>query len=575
MSNTLRTSRSSDRVFCVVALVVLAAGVSTNALAQGAAVQQVQTLQGTVQDARGVPLLGAFIAVIALGSDQPSAVVVTDARGDFQVRNLRAGMYSLLVGSLGFTGTLLQGINVPTAAPISLQLEPSNGRTLSAFDVPLDLSWALRSSKRDVLRQSDATLVSDAGDVVSDRADLWTPSVAAAGDVAPVVGEFRLWSVTTAGDHQSVGVTSLALGSKNSWNLTAHVGDRGSIWASSGFNWSFGSAHSVRVGFGYVGGSFDLLEQVGVDAEVHDNWIGRFEMRDTWQVSRPLSVSYGVRYEHHNYLAENALLSPSIEIAFTPLADTRLFTGVAYTSEGLDLAREDAGFEILSLLGQTNLRLADTSEVNPQRTLRYHLGLEQRIGQAHVSVKAYYYDMADELLGVYVSDQSGSKSYLLLNVGDANARGFELGVAGELMDAVSGQITYAFRDRDTEYELPSPDLVAVMGADFGGWSVQQTHELQASVSAELAPSHTRVVASYNWRRGMPVVRDGEVTDEYGRLDVQVRQLLPFRGLQTEWSAMLQVRNLLGPNEYNGLFNVSLAELMGLTRGIAGGLAVRF
>ena len=38
--------------------------------------------------------------------------------------------------------------------------------------------------------------------------------------------------------------------------------------------------------------------------------------------------------------------------------------------------------------------------------------------------------------------------------------------------------------------------------------------------------------------------------------------------------MVQVRNLLGP-EYQGLYNVSLAELLGLTRGIAGGLAVRF
>jgi len=37
---------------------------------------------------------------------------------------------------------------------------------------------------------------------------------------------------------------------------------------------------------------------------------------------------------------------------------------------------------------------------------------------------------------------------------------------------------------------------------------------------------------------------------------------------------VQVRNLLGP-AYDRLYNVSLAELVGLTRGIAGGLAVRF
>ena len=142
------------------------------------------------------------------------------------------------------------------------------------------------------------------------------------------------------------------------------------------------------------------------------------------------------------------------------------------------------------------------------------------------------------------------------------------------MDRVSGELSYSFRDRDAEYPLAA--VASASGADLSDWESQgtRTHEVQASVDAQVSPLRTRLMAVYNWKRGMPVLRDGEVHDQFGRIDVGLHQPLPFRALDTEWSAMVQIRNLLGP-EYEGLYNVSLAELLGLTRGIAGGLAVRF
>ena len=160
----------SKRIGAVATLLLFVATLAPSVQAQSQSAAAVPatnsadtTLSGVVQDSRGLPLLGAFVAVIALGADEPTAIVVTDGRGRFNVTGVPTGVYSLLVGSLGFTGTVLQGVSVPATVPVTLQLEPEEQRELSAFDAPLDLGFAVRSSNRDVLRREDATIVTDDG----------------------------------------------------------------------------------------------------------------------------------------------------------------------------------------------------------------------------------------------------------------------------------------------------------------------------------------------------------------------------------------------------------------------------
>lgn len=571
MNQSHRTASRRGRAVAFALAAVLVAGVPDNAFAQAASTDSIQELAGVVQDSRGLPLLGAFVAVIPLGSDQPDGIAVTDVRGEFAFRNLREGMYTLLVGSLGFAGTVVQGINVPGAGLVSLQLEAQGERELAVIDAPLDVGWALRSGRRDILRSETTTLVSDTGDVDSQGA-FWAPAGSADVFTPHLKGEFRLWSLASFSDHRTVGVTSIALDGAEGWNLTAHVGDRGAVWASSDLTRDLGSGHRLHVGFGYVGGNFDFLQRG--DAEATDSWIGRLEVSDSWQVHRSLEVTVGGVYEHHTYLAASSLVSPRFEVAVTPFAGTRLFSGVSYDTEGLELANEESGFEVVSLLGQANLFLADSSDVRPERSMRYRFGVEQTIGDASLKMTAYYDDVTDELLGVYVAAPGGANNYLLFNVGDAGARGFELALAGQLLDTVSGEVTYVYRNREEQYGLPTTGLDGEIGEEIGDWGGSDTHELRAAVTAEVEPLHTNLYAVYNWKAGLPVIRDGELRDAFGRFDLRVRQPLPFRALDTEWSAMVQIRNVLGP-QYDGLYNVSLAELLGLSRGIAGGLAVKF
>lgn len=572
-----RTRPQPVRAIALTLAVLLTVAISANATAQTPVASTTQNLVGVVQDSRGLPLLGAFVAVIALGCDQPAAIVVTDTSGGFEVKDLPSGVYALLVGSLGFSGTMLQGINLPGSAPLTLQLEADPSRSLSAFSAPLDMSWALRSKKRDVLRETHGTIVVDNGtDAVRPAPALSVTDRVVRGTDA-VTGELRLWSVTSTSSAETVGVTSLSLGSPESWNLRAHVGGSGDLWAAGDFTRQVGGGHELQVGFGYVGGTFDLLGPAHRQNTPGDAWIGRLDVRDTWRISRPLSVSVGARYEHQSYLATSALVSPTVEVTYQPGETTRISTGATQSSTGFSLA-DDQGFEVLTLLRQAELRIGNTSRVQPERARRYHLEVEQRIGPAAVSARAYFDNVTDELLGVFVSGPDGVSNYLLFNIGDSTAKGFELAVAGELLDtllgSVSGEVSYARHSRNKSYSFATPGQLVHRLVEIDSNMIRQTHEVQASVAAELAPSRTHLQASYNWRSGMPIVQEGEVRYDYGRLDLRLRQPLPFRSGRTQWSAMVQVRNLLGP-AYDRLYNVSLAELVGLTRGIAGGLAVRF
>lgn len=572
MNQSQRTASRRGRAVALAVLATIACAVPADAFAQAVqAAVNTRNLTGVVEDVRGLPLLGAFVAVIPLGSDQPEGIAVTDVRGHFAFENLREGVYTLLVGSLGFAGTVVQGINVPGALPVSLQLEPQGERDLAMVNAPLDLGWALRSGKRDALRSTEATLIAEGGDVDSTPQGYWAPASSAEPLTTSMTGEFRLWSFSNTGDERSVGVTSIALGGGESWNLSAHVGDRGAIWAASDVTRDLGSGHTLRVGFGYVGGDFDFLKPN--DTEETDSWIGRLQVADSWRVSRALEVTVGAAYEHHTYLASSALISPRFEVAISPFRKTRLFTGVSYDAEGLDLADSGSGFELVSLLGQSNLLVADTQHVRPEKSVRYEVGVEQQIGDAEVRMAAYYDDVTDELLGVYVADPAGINNYLLFNVGDTRARGFELALAARLMESVSGEVSYAYRNREKPYGA-LPVAGGELPEGIGDWQQDETHELQASVAARVEPLRTNVLAVYHWKAGMPVIRDGRLRDAFGRFDLRLRQPLPFHALDSEWSAMVQIRNVLGP-EYDGLYNVSLAELLGLNRGIAGGLAVKF
>ena len=528
-----------------------------------------RSVRGAVRDANGFPLIGAFVAVIAQGAVQAAAVTVTDASGRFVINDLSPGIYDVVAASLGFAAALVQEVIVPRVEPVSFQLEPEIDRDLASIDLHVDLGWAHRARVRDVLRQTETEIAdgSDGTIVASDTLE-----------IEPVPGGWgldrvELLTLAAFSNAKSSNSTSLALdglGNSTLWSVEAHLNTGGAIWANTEVASELGRSHKLQVGLGYFGQSAEL-EGITGEEEFRLPWIGTVYAEDQWGLAAPVNVTAGVRFDHHNFLPGLGLLSPRMEVTYSPFSSTQFVTGIAYEAEALGIDPMDLASDFHPLLGQRNFSMRPANGLTAERAMRYHLGVQQKLGPtAVVHVKAYFDDVSNELLGLYLANPAGGQDYLVFNLGDSAVRGLELGFSGKFFEHLTGEVIYAFGSRGGE---PFPlELAGVNGTEGEPLGFDLRHEVQATVGAELGS--TSLLAVYHFRGGLPVVRDGKVGEQYGRLDVRFSQPLPFRALDTQWSALVQVRNVIG-TEYDGVFNLPLSEITSLSRVLAGGLAVRF
>lgn len=539
------------------------------------------SLTGKVLTLNGVPLIGAFVALVAKGSEQPAAITVTDGNGRFAVADLPAGPYSLVAQNLGFVSAVVQGLQLPRSEPVAVQLRPRPAVPLFDADAELDLGWAFRSGVRDVLRQESGTSMPGGGNPVGGEVDdAGATRVARGGGVTgDLFGELQVWNLATAMDSRgTVGGTSFALASSDrdradGWAVQAHLDDAGAVVARSDLRERLGRAHTVRMGLSYAGSHLRLAGDG--TGEQHGGWIGTAYAEDSWRIAEPFTLTYGAEYEHYDFLDETLLLSPRVALAFVPNDETRITGGFAYAAHAPGL--RDMSFEF-DPLDARYVDLVSSDDLEPERVKHFEFGVERRVGDTSFRVRAYYDEVNDELLGLYLQSPEGHNDYLVFNMEDADVQGVELGMTRDFGEWLVGKLEYDYGVRDGA-AVPVERLVrrsaaAGAGTESEDSTVDITHQVRAALKAILGDLDTQLLAVYHWQRGVPVLKDEEMGRQYGRLDVRVRQPLPIRALNTKWAALVQVRNLLG-HEYRGILDLALNDLPFLSRLVSGGVAVRF
>jgi outer membrane receptor protein involved in Fe transport len=327
----------------------------------------------------------------------------------------------------------------------------------------------------------------------------------------------------------------------------------------------------LRVGLGFAG-----KDLVGPDVEnaPQSMWVGSLSVEDFWRLDEALQVGYGMRFEHYNYLEETGLVSPRVQVAFAPIESVILTTGVAYDAEAPGLA--ELRFQV-DPLAVRYMDVIGVQGIDAERTLRYELGVQTSMAGTEWRARAYHDEITDELIGVYLANDTGSSDYMVANLGDSVMKGVEVDVRHTFMDNFAARASYAYGRREGA-PLPT-DIATERGLIPGGYdddvaTVDDVHELAAGLETVVGSYDTRLNATYRWQLGIPVVRDGSLESTYERLDLRVRQPLPFRTFSSDWSALLQVQNVFG-RSYDGVFDFRLGDAPVLTRLFSGGLAVRF
>jgi len=529
-------------------------------------------LTGMVSDSVGLPLIGALIAVAVHGSEEPAAWAWTDSSGQFAVPALAPGVYTLMARRFGYISAYAPQVTVPRAEPVRMQLR-SERQVVSLLspEAPLDLGWAFRPRVRDVLRATEPD-VADAshGDWLAtfNEGSIWDN----------VGGELSLWTAASGDSpvNDSRSATQFVMGSvdgqRQNWFLQGQVAAGGVVRARSDMSRFMSESHAMRLGIGFAGKDLTIPD---VDQTLRSMWVGSVSAEDYWRLTDTVQVGYGLRFEHYNYLEETGLTSPRVQVAFAPIESMTFTTGISYDAEAPGLA--ELRFEVDPLaVRYMDILLVDS--IDPERTLRYEVGVRSDLANTVLSARAFYAEVTNELVGGWFANPSGSSDHVVANVGDSVTQGFEVDVRRPIMPSVAVAGTYAYGRRDGG---PMPaHLAADRGLLTGGSyeaddvAVDIVHELAAELETVFGAYDTRLFATYRWSTGIPVIRDGSLESHYERLDVRVRQPLPFRALSSDWSALLQVQNVLG-RSYDGVFDFRLGDAPVLSRLFSGGLAVRF
>jgi hypothetical protein len=542
-------------------------------------------LKGTVYDGSGLPLIGALVAVVL--PDGARSITVSDTRGRFVLPDLPPGIYTLMAQSLGFVNAVLPGVVVPRQEPLSLQLRAETELTsLLSAAAPLDLGWAFRPRVRDVLRQSEPTAVPTAGNEPPSGAPTAAPQaesmgvpVADHGGFANLAGEVSLLTLAPfiGASLDSASTTAFSLGGGHSdgsqrWVLRGQLADHGFMRASSQVDRVVSESHALRFGAGYAAQDVTMA---GLNQGLETMWVGSLAAEDHWRLGETLLLSSGMRFEHYNYLDTPGVVSPRIEVVYAPIESLVLRSGVYYDAEAPGLA--ELSFEV-DPMAVRYMDILTTDGIVPERTLRYEFAVEKSMPNTELRARAYYSEVSNELMSVHLARPSGRSDYTVFNLGDSVNRGFAINVRRTFMDRLAGHVSYAY-DLRTGAGLPA-EITAGHGVAIespaGGSAtpINSIHELSAGVETVFGTYQTRLFATYRWKQGIPVVRQGALGSVYERLDLKVRQPLPFRAFSSEWSALVQVQNLLG-QDYDGIFDLNLDDLPVLSRLVSGGLAVRF
>jgi hypothetical protein len=564
------------------------------------------SIQGTVQDEHGAPVVGATVS--ALGAS--TSFAVSDRSGRFEMRTLPPGPYLLRAHLTGFVASRGQVIDVrpssrasssialrhasaantaaphpvlaagvgPTAdAPESAPVADPGGDTTAGVignDDHGELAWRLRHARRTVLK--DATVPQEmvarangpeegpfGGDSVFGR--VTNSSARLASNffaTTPFSGQVNLLTSGSFDTPQQLFSDNVAhntaylslgapVGEHADWSVRAGLtqGDIASWIVAGEYTTRAPARHRYDIGLSYStqryeGGNVATLRDV-TDGSRNAGAISAF---DTFAISPLLTLTYGGRYAHYDYLENGSLVSPRVALTLRPADHVRI-TGMVSSravAPGAEefLPRGDA--DVLLPPQRTFSSLVTGRAFEAERTNHVQVEVERDIASATVSVRAFKQRVSDQILTVFGVDPTDAPStignYLLGNVGDAEATGVTAGVHAAIAGRFHGGIEYSVTrarvasSADGDLLLFDPAALRLDG--------RQIQDLATSIETEVPETSTRVIVLYRvsnaFARSAAQPQGGAVD---ARFDVQVRQSLPFMDFSNaKWEMLIAVRN---------------------------------
>jgi len=555
------------------------------------------SIQGTVQDEKGLPVSGAVVS--ALGAT--TQVVVADRGGRFELRMLTPGPYLLRAHQSGFVAprgqivdvrpsarassaismrraappqVLTAGMTTPTtpiAEPTSTPPPDANTPTNATNDDHSETAWRLRHARRSILKDvtiPEGLLTEDTPEtngfapsnfigrtVASPLASFFTDTSFSGQVNLLTLGSFDTPQQMFSPENFGRSVANLSFGAPvgehADWTVQAALtqGDIASWILAGEYTTRAPATHRYDVGWSYSMQRYDGGAALRTVAEGSRN-AGALYAFDTYSISPALTLTYGGSYAGYDYIEGHGLLSPRASVTVSPADHLRLSALVSRRAlaPGAEefMPRVDNGVWLPPQ--RTFSSFGADQQLQAEYTNHVEVEVERDLSAATVSVRAFRQHVADQLATMFGFDVPGTPApklghYLLGNVGDVSASGVSGGIRAAIADRVHGSVEYTVTR--AHWNVGDDAMYALVLAPSTIRSTpERIHDVATSIETDVPETATRVLVLYRVSNGFASPAAGtEHPAIDARFDVQVRQSLPFMDFSTaKWEMLVAVRN---------------------------------
>lgn len=596
------------------------------------------SIQGMVQDEKGLPVAGAVVS--ALGAT--TAVALTDRTGRFELRTLSPGPYLVRAHLTGFVAPRGQIVEVRPSARSSSSISmrraavtvgtssapilaagvgatasgsdgdapppdaaAASGPASNATDDHSETAWRLRHARRSILKDAtipEELLADDAPPTQSGfgPSNLFGRAVGSPARLAtnlfggtPFSGQVNLLTLGSfdtpqqlfSPDNFSRSVAYLALGAPvgehADWTVRAALtqGDIASWIVAGEYTTRAPARHRYDLGWSYSmqrydGGNIAALRSV-TDGSRNAGVLYGF---DTYSITPMLAVTYGGRYARYDYLDDRGLLSPRISLTLSPAEHFRISTMLSQRAVAPGAEEFNPRIESGVWLPpqRTFSSLVASHPLEAEYTNHVEVEAERDVATATVSIRAFHQHVADQLVTLFGIDVPGAPAAHLGHYFITNAGDVDAsGLSAGVRAAIASRVHGSVEYTVTRARWTSGgDAVYAMLLAPSAVNAETNRIHNVATSVETEVPETATHVVFLYRVSNAFA-GSERQSLDARFDMQVRQSLPFLDFSSaKWEMLVAVRNFFRDAAPDQSMYDELLVVRPPKR-IVGGLSVKF
>ena len=596
------------------------------------------SIQGMVQDEKGLPVAGAVVS--ALGAT--TAVALTDRTGRFELRTLSPGPYLVRAHLTGFVAPRGQIVEVRPSARSSSSISmrraavtvgtssapilaagvgatasgsdgdapppdaaAASGPASNATDDHSETAWRLRHARRSILKDAtipEELLADDAPPTQSGfgPSNLFGRAVGSPARLAtnlfggtPFSGQVNLLTLGSfdtpqqlfSPDNFSRSVAYLALGAPvgehADWTVRAALtqGDIASWIVAGEYTTRAPARHRYDLGWSYSmqrydGGNIAALRSV-TDGSRNAGVLYGF---DTYSITPMLAVTYGGRYARYDYLDDRGLLSPRISLTLSPAEHFRISTMLSQRAVAPGAEEFNPRIESGVWLPpqRTFSSLVASHPLEAEYTNHVEVEAERDVATATVSIRVFHQHVADQLVTLFGIDVPGAPAAHLGHYFITNAGDVDAsGLSAGVRAAIASRVHGSVEYTVTRARWTSGgDAVYAMLLAPSAVKAETNRIHNVATSVETEVPETATHVVFLYRVSNAFA-GSERQSLDARFDMQVRQSLPFLDFSSaKWEMLVAVRNFFRDAAPDQSMYDELLVVRPPKR-IVGGLSVKF